>query len=151
MKGKKSDPQFISSYITNCIAAGSISPEEIVKRAREEIDAIDFEIRRVERLKIHRSKLLDVIGTFDKVKEDKTREAKILSFFDLKYPEICKKICDTLVKGPIDLQYLMGEDHATYNFCIKQLLMYKIVEQNDHLIVCGERYFDYRKFVLQED
>jgi tRNA U34 5-carboxymethylaminomethyl modifying enzyme MnmG/GidA len=96
MKGKKSDPGFISFFISECVQAGLETPAEIVARAKKQIADIDEEIKAVETAKITRSKLLDVISSFEKPVKDKAEEAKLLAFFDLKYHDICKSICETV-------------------------------------------------------
>lgn len=150
MRGKKTNPQFVSDYITACIQKGADSPEEIVDSAKIEITKIDLEIQRMEESKIYRSKLLDVIATLDSSKEDKTQQAKLLPFFELKYPEICKKICDNLKDKPLSTEDMYKlSDNAKY--CIKQLLMHKIIIQSDLEIICGERFDEYMKFVLREE
>jgi hypothetical protein len=149
MRGKKSNPEFVSEFITKCIGLGITSPEAIVKMAKHDIEDIDRKIREVQSLKITRSNLLDVITTFDEP-ETKVEEAKLLPFFTLKYPAICKYLCDLLREedGHIITDNLSA--NPDYIFCIKQMLECKIVSRYDQYIQRGERFDEYIKFVLRE-
>ena len=153
MKGKKANPEFVSQFISECVQKNIITSETIVQAAKVCIQDIDDKIKEVELLKVRRSKLLDVITTFDKTKEDKTEEIKLLPFFELKYPDTCKKICDMLAKMPFDVlddHFISLAEDPVFNFCLKQLFIHKIIARTGNLIVCGERYHEYMKFVLRE-
>jgi hypothetical protein len=148
MRGKKSDPEFVSQFISQCLQQGSTTTEEMVKRARQEIQNIDNKIIEVEKLKVIRSKMLDVILVLDKP-ELKVEEAKLLPFFKLQYPQKCKHICDMLREG--SLSAISSSDHdPEYIFCIKQLIETKIANKMDYQVVRGERFDEYLKFVLRE-
>lgn len=150
MRGKKSNPEFISKFISECVRQGITTPEGMVEAAKYDIKNIDDKIKEVETLKVVRSKLLDVIATFD-TPEVKNEEAKLLPFFTLKYPDICKHLCDNL-KGKdhkcIDVdQANMDPD---YTFSIKQMLECQILSRHDQYVMQGERFDEYVKFVLRE-
>jgi hypothetical protein len=66
MKGKKVDTEFLSYFISECIKKNKVITEDIIQEAKEEITNIDSKIKEVEKLKILRSKLIDVIHTFEK-------------------------------------------------------------------------------------
>jgi hypothetical protein len=154
MKGKKSDPSFISFFISECVQAGLETPDEIVARAKKKIAEIDEEIKAVEVAKKTRSKLLDVISSFQKPVKDKTEEAKLLPFFDLKYPDLCKSICER-VKTMTEIDRDQETFDNNTNFIIKQLLECQVlsrkIERSADCIFQGPRFDEYMKFVLHED
>lgn len=154
MKGKKSDSHFISEFITCSIRNGFDSQEKIVSHAKDLLQEIDKEIRKIEEKKIMRSKLLDVVFSFEKpIKLPKTGEARLLSFFQIQHPFICKYICNILKVDAVDINKL---DNYTFSkedflFCIKQLLEHKILSKVDHKILKGDHFDEYMKFVLYEE
>lgn len=156
MRGKRSDPEFVSRFIQESVKVGAQTPQAIAKRAREQIEQIDAEIRALETKKVVRSKLLDVIASFEAPDKNKTEEAKLLPFFNINYPQKCKEICELLHREKsIPLLTWMGgwktEQIAELNFCIKQLKEANIIARSGESILCGERFDEYMKFVLRED
>jgi hypothetical protein len=153
MRGKKSDSAFVAQFIAESVQEGMETPDQIVQRAKEQIAQIDEEIKAIEAKKILRSKLLDVILNFEKIAKDKTEEARLLPFFSLEYPEKCKEICIVMKDAktlPIDWA-THGTGDATTVFCFKQMLERRIIERKGNLLVPGERFNEYWKFVLRED
>lgn len=152
MRGKKKDSEFLSNFITECIGNHKNSPEEIVEEAKAKILSIDSKIKEVERLKTVRSKLLDVIGTFEQPsKASSTREIKALSFFKIQYPSICKHICDTLKTCNVNIDWLYAKfTPQDVIFCVKQLTEMKIIYKTGDCLFRGEMFEDYLKFILQE-
>lgn len=150
MRGKKSDPIFVSAFISQCVQQGIITPEQIAEAARREIDDIDQQIKQVEVLKVTRSKLLDVIATFDKP-ASKEEEAKLLTFFELQYPALCQFICSYLSTKTLPISAI-GDDNTNddLKFCYKQLLGHKIIARVGDQLVRGDRYNEYMTFVLRE-
>jgi len=150
MKGKKSDPIFISQFIREAVQAGDETSPQMVERAKSIINQIDEELKGIEAKKIKRSKLLDVINSFEQSSiKDKTEEAKRLDFFKLQEPVICKEICQLLKKQiSLPITYWKTFSNAIqYNYCIKQLLeINDVIRVNDQL-KCGERFDDYMQFV----
>ncbi len=152
MRGKKIDSEFLSEYITKCIMSGKHSQEEIINEAKNEISNIDFKIKEVEKLKILRSKLLDVVCTFDKSKASHKNEAKILKFFNIKKHEICKFICDIINKNTVvscDKLYDNSYTKSDVTFCIKQLVEYSILCKTDEYIFSGDMFNEYCEFLLR--
>lgn len=152
MRGKKSDAEFISGFIAECIRSGHDTPDEIVKQARQDILRIDDEIKRVEQLRITRSKLLDVIATFEKqAKPSKAEEAKLLSFFKIQQPQVCKYICDRLKTNVVTVDDVSKSKYPPTDvmFCIKQLLEHRIISKSGVHLLRGEKFDDYLKFVLK--
>jgi hypothetical protein len=150
MKGKKSDPIFISSFIQESVKEGATTPDEIVSRAKRMIAEIDEEIRAIEEKKKTRSKLLDVIIAFDKTGvKDKAEEAKLLPYFNLQYPNICKQICNILSHRSTFEMFKI--ESAESKFAVKQLLELKIVNRVHDNLICGDNFNEYWSFVLRED
>lgn len=153
MRGKKKDSEFLSNFITECVQKEKNSPDDIVIEAKRQVAIIDQQIKEVEKLKIVRSKLLDVIDTFDlPEKLNQSDEIRLLSFFKIHHPTISKYICDTLQIRNFDINSLYSTDKGfamtDVAFCIKQLLELKVVSKVGQCILRGERFDEYSKFVL---
>lgn len=152
MKGKKNDSEFVSEFITLCINEGINSSEDILKKAVIKINNIDSKIKEVEKLKILRSKLLDVVSTFEKPQVSKKNdEIKILSFFKIQNPHICKLICDIVKNKSSKLESFYNKNFPPQDiiFCVKQLLDAKIIVKTGDYFICGNMYNDYIKFILK--
>lgn len=152
MKGKKVDTEFLSNFIAKCVQQGIYSPEEMVNSAKTKISNIDDKIKEAESLKLIRSKLLDVIYTFEKPIKNRKEEARILCFFDIKNQHICKFICDSLKNKSTNINDLKHPSYASPDvvFCIKQLLEYKVISRVGDCVLRGESFDEYMKFVLKE-
>jgi hypothetical protein len=155
MRGKKSDQAFVAEFISEAVQHGIETPEEIVRDAKKKIEQIDEDIRAVEAKKILRSKLVDVILTFEKKSKETSETAKFLSFFKLDYPGHCKLICEWVKNKPIDIgekfQVLgTGENDPHMRYSIKQLLECKVLSRVGSQVMRGERYNEYMTFVLRE-
>lgn len=150
MRGKKTDSEFLSSFISECVQKGMETTSDIVTHARSMIKDIDQEIQRVERQKVVRSKLLDVIATFDSSsKTSKSSEVRALSFFKIQNPIICKHICDILKKKPTEMEGFLGKfPKEEIIFCIKQLIEHKVIHKSNNVFLRGDAFEDYNKFVL---
>lgn len=154
MRGKKIDTEFLSQFILECASQGQFSSEEIINLAKSKITEIDIKIQEVEKLKILRSKLLDVICSFDKpLKKDTELDKKILSFYDIQNMHISKHICDLLKNSNsikislIDNKKFKDTDIA---WCIKQMISFKIVYKLHDLLMKGQQYENYLNFVMKE-
>jgi len=152
MRGKKIDFEFVSEFITHCVQSGYDTPEAIVSHARKNISFIDEAIKAVELKKIERSKLLDVIASFEKSPPSKVVEAKALPFFNMHYPDICNTICQSLKVGPLTLKDLEKNNHSYTNilFCVKQLLENKIISKSGNYLLRGSQFNNYLKFVIKD-
>jgi hypothetical protein len=155
MRGKKVDTDFINQFILESVAQDCVTTEDIVSRAKSSIKMIDQKIMEVEKLKVERSKLLDVISSFEKGTRADIPEAKLLSFYQIKNTNLCKYICGIIEKrvATID-QILMSSYMAMSNeeviFCLKQLMEHKIVARMGDTFLRGDRFEEYTKFVLRE-
>jgi len=69
MRGKSVDIDFISVFVEECVAKEMATPSDIASEAKIRINNIDHEIRRIETLKNERSKLVDVVNSFDSDEE----------------------------------------------------------------------------------
>lgn len=152
MKGKKIDTEFISNFIEQCIKCGLFSTAEMLSAANDKIEYIDFQIKEVEKLKIIRSKLLDVVSTFDKSVKDKSSEKKVLEFLNISHPHIAKIICDMLCELPISIQNIkMHEQYCDdMIFCIKQLQDNNIVSRVGDSLIRGELFTQYYDYLNQD-
>lgn len=155
MKGKKSDPEFVSSFIKECLEKGHRSTKEIVSLAQLEIEVIDDKIKEIEKLKKHRSKLLDVIEMLDEKVKTQSLEVNILAFFDLKYPDICKKVCSLLFSvEDFDIKEIKKNSSISkiedINFVIKQLVEYQIILKKNNFISRGPRFASYIQSVFHQ-
>ncbi len=158
MRGKKTDPVFISQFIQESVQNGVETPDQIVQRAKRMIEQIDEEIKAVESKKIIRSKLLDVIASFEKQAKDKTEDAKLLPLFNVEYPDRCKEICELLLyygnSIPIDSWATHAEQvngNATTKYCYKQLLERNVLARKKDVLVRGERFDEYVRHVMGQD
>lgn len=151
MRGKRIDNEFISEFIANCIGSGINTPEEIMAAAQQHINEIDEAIKRVEKEKIRRSKLLDVIATFKTKSEKPSSEATALPYFNMKYPNVCRFICETLKQGPVSVDKVNGDySPSDIIFCIKQLLEHKIISKSGPYLIRGNNFNDYMKNAFKE-
>jgi hypothetical protein len=153
MRGKKTDPLFLSNFISECINEGIDTPDQIAAHAKKMITKIDDQIKEVEQKKITRSKLLDVITAFEQQdKTSKQEEAKILPFFKIQNPQICKIICDHVKIGIFTLDEIINIEYTSSDilFCIKQLREHKIISKSGNHICRGAMFDEYAKFVLKE-
>jgi len=153
MKGKKIDTQFVSAFISDCIGMRILSQDQILEQAKAEIQCIDEEIRRMEAQKKHRAKLLDVVATLEKpVKTDKTNEIKILSFFKIQNPHICKHICEKVKTRLVKIDDLKTKLFVLEDivFCVKQLIEHRVLCKIDDIVAPGDMFDDYIKFVLKD-
>lgn len=154
MRGKKKDSEFLSTFITECVQSDKDSPDAIVAEAKARVAYIDKQIQEVEKLKIVRSKLLDVICAFEQpTKPFQTEEIKALSFFKIQHPAICKGICDKLKLNNILVEHILNDLPSKQDviFCIKQLLELRIIFKTGNCILRGELFDEYCQFVFENE
>lgn len=154
MRGRKIDTEFLTNFITSCVEAGKFSSEDILKEAKDKIEKIDLQIKEVEKLRAVRSKLLDVVLTFDKApKEIQPEDNKILTFFQIQNPNICKYICNQVKNSTVTIDFLNSTiyNSADMCFCIKQLIEHKVICRAGNILLRGELYGEYMKFVLRSN
>ena len=153
MRGRKVDSEFLSEFITECINNNKNSTDDIIKEAKSRIVFIDDKIKEVQKLRLIRGKLLDVVLSFEKSdKSNKTNESKYLNFFKVENPHIGKFICDSIKDTSIEIESLYGNDYSIKDifFSIKQLLECKVIAKDENCLFRGELFQDYIKYILRE-
>lgn len=155
MKGKKADAQYISEFITNCIANGIDNPEGILDLAKKMVSNIDQQLKDIDNKRLVRSKLLDVVAAFEKpIKVSKVQEARVLSFFQIKNAHICRHICNAIKNDTYSKDDLINlcQPFSKHDivFCVKQLLEHSVLAKSNGLLQRGETFDEYIKFVLRE-
>ncbi len=152
MRGKKIDSEFLSKFIEDCIVKNKHSAEDIVAEANNKILEIDNKIKEVENLKKIRSKLLDVVYTFDKKEKSEGKGSEFLPYYSISNHHICKFICNSIKNGSVDIRSIKDNKYKIDDlfFAIKQLSENKIIKKNDDYIVKGENYDKYVKYILKE-
>jgi hypothetical protein len=156
MRGRKVDSDFLTEFITECVSNNKPSTDDIIKEAKYQITVIDNKIKEVEKLRLTRGKLLDVVLTFEESVSNnlkKNDESKALSFFNIQNPHICKFICDNMINSAITLESLYNKGHSIEDviFCIKQLLEHKVISKAGNYLLRGDMFQNYCKYVLQQD
>jgi hypothetical protein len=150
MRGKRINLEFISNYITSCINKNAVSSTAILAQAKKDIEDIDKKIIEAEQLKILRSKLLDVVSTFE-LSNNRSKDRDILKFISIKHLHICKKICNYLNISNINIadidQFNCNKEQLL--FTIKQLQDFKIIKRIGQSLVKGDHYYNYNKFISQ--
>lgn len=150
MKGKKVDSEFVSQYISECIRHNITSSDDMAARARAKIVIIDEKIKEIEKMKIERCKLLDVIYTFQKKEKIEKKDSKTLSFYKISNHNICKHICDSLKEKPVELKMITDSfSIADVIFCIKQLIEHKVICKTGKYFSKGELFEEYYHVVLK--
>lgn len=151
MRGKKVDTDFLSQFISQCVGKNIFTQDDIVKQAKSEISNIDEQIKKVEKLKVVRSKLLDVVSTFEKKHSSHKEEIKALSFFQMQKPDICQYICRYLKNENISIETLYSGRYpvADIIFCVKQLIEHKIVSKTGDILIRGDAFDEYIDFFLR--
>ncbi len=153
MRGKKKDTEFLGKFITECVELNKISTDEIVTEAKSRVVQIDRQIEEIEKQKQIRSKLLDVISAFEQpIKNSSSEEIRLLSFFKIQHPAICKGVCDRLKEKNCSAERICNSFMPRQDaiFSIKQLLEMKIITKTGDCLMRGENFDEYYKFVLRE-
>ena len=150
MKGKRLDQEFIGQYISDCISKNIISSDDMVSHAKQRINEIDGKIKEVEFLKQERSKLLDVIQSFQRTeKTNNSKEIKILSLYKIASPNLCRLICENIDR--LEIKELHGYSRLDVLSCIKQLIEHKVLSKSGSKLTRGELFSEYCSFVLKMD
>ena len=153
MKGKKFNSEFFSNFISNCINNNKVTPAEMLVEAKLRVSEIDARILEIEKLRLTRGDLLDVIATFEKSSEKKENDSKqILDMFSIKDQKVCKFICEMVKKEPTEIShfYNKGYDEDDILFCLKQLLEHKIISKQNTLILRSVNFSKYIDLVFRD-
>jgi hypothetical protein len=151
MKGKKSNIEFVSSFMNECIKNGISSSEDIVKEASKRIEEMEIKIQEAEKMKIIRSNLIDVIDSFSNKKIYNTsNEIIYLDLFSLQLPEICQKIVAIVAEKPQKISdFLENSNFEKENllFCLKQLVEHRVLVKIGDIFTRGIRFDNYQKII----
>lgn len=125
MRGKSIDVDFISEFVEECVQNGKASPKDIASEAKIKINNIDDQIRQIETLKSRRSKLVDVVNSFD-APEDEERESGTFATNVCLEDEMTSQIYSMVLEGKVvaigDVLKKFGEQNKNKIFLsIKQL------------------------------
>lgn len=144
MRGRKIDSKFVGEFITECVESGKTNADEFIHEAKLRIENIDQKILEVEKLKLIRSKLIDVILTFDNSVKDKSDEKEMLHFFELKVPNICIKIAYLVSSSKLKIKdIVMDHSKEDIYFAVKQLLEYDILNLENEYLVPSVRFKEF--------
>lgn len=156
MKGKKINTDFVTNFITNCIDDGMSSSDQIIAFAKNSIIDIDNKIKEITNLKVKRTNLLDVVYSFEDYsnKNDITNDIKKLSYYKIGDIGCCKYICNKINFRNMKASDIFLDLHNKYSeeeilFCIKQLVLNKILHKIEDVIVKGDNYKDYMKVICE--
>jgi hypothetical protein len=152
MRGRKLDSEFICVFIKECAKNNLSSVKDIINEAKLRINNIDNLILKVEKLKIKRKKLFDVILSFEEqIKETNNIDINMITFSKIINNNVCKLICDKLIEDvDIETLYLMEYDRQEIIFCIKQLIDNKIIIKTDSLVSKGNNFDSYIKYMSRK-
>lgn len=151
MRGKKIDTTFVAEFISSCVKEGKTSSEAIVASAKEKIEDIDKKIKGVEDLKKIRSKLCDILISFNE-ERDRSADRIILDFYTIENKLISIAIIEAMEQNNKELSYdfrklaEFGKPDDVV-FIIKQMSKLKILRQLAELLVPGDNYWSYQKFL----
>lgn len=160
MRGKKIDTNFVADFVASCVKEGHVLSEAICTSANEKIAEIDKQIKEVEELRKLRSKLCDVIISFDttdKVK-DKSIDRDILTFHSINDKNLSLAIIVAMEKNNKEISYEFASlaefsQPDAVIFTIKQMSKTKIVRilggghHGNNFLVPGDNYWDYKAFL----
>lgn len=152
MRGKKIDNDFLSNFIAECATSNKSTTEEVLFEAKNEISLINEKVKEVERLKIRRSKLLDVITVFEEnSKKSLSKESEMnLSYFNIQNQHICKFLCDSLKNNSLIINSIESNIYSKSDilYCIKELLEHKIIYRTGECLFRGAKFENYYKTIV---
>lgn len=148
MKGKKIDNLFVNNFLSECILNNQTSIDDIVSTAQKQIFEIDEKLKEINNLKNLRSKLLDVIYTFEKTNKKENNFEHILLLFKIHNPNLCKILLHHIKNNEFNI--LNYTNNLDVLFAIKQLVEHKVISKIDNNFFPGEFFNDYLLFVLKE-
>lgn len=150
MKGKKVDNAFVSSFISESVAHGKVTTNEIVTRAQDQINEIDQKIIEVENLKKLRSKLLDVVITFDRNhRSGHQLDEVLIKFHAVKDKKIALRICNNIFRYNNVFEIKEAFPSPEEIYCVKQLLEFNILQRAEETIKAGENFPAFKSFLKE--
>ena len=153
MKGKRTDSEFVSNFIENCICNNIFLAEDMLNLAKSKILEIDKKIIEAENLKKIRSKLLDVVSNFESNKSINMENSKILHLFNVKDKNLSCIICNAIKQEPAQVLnfYEKGYSVSDINFCIKQLIELKVIHKVGNFLLPDVMFDSYINNVMCEN
>lgn len=150
MKGKKVDNAFVSNFISESVANGKVTTNEIVARAQDQISEIDQKIIEVENLKKIRSKLLDVVITFDRNhRSGHQLDEVLIKFHRVKDKRMAQRICDNIFRYNNVVEIKQAFPSVEEIYCVKQLLEFNILQRAEETIKAGENFPAFKSFLKE--
>lgn len=154
MRGKKIDIDFVAKFVTSCVAMSKCSEQEIIAEAKKDIKDIDKKIKEAEELKKHRSKLCDVISSFDDAKKNNSKEKQVLDFYSIANKKLAKDITDLVAKkNPCNKHYMnvyFIHSVSEVKNIIKQLIKLDILKKEGvNFLSLGKNYLDFKIFITE--
>ena len=140
MRGKKTNFDFISSFIKECVLLNRQSPQEFVLEAKLRISNIDAKIKESINLKKERANLTEVISHFN---DFINKSDDSLKYYDLDH-NFCKTLCDKLKVSSINVSSY--KDHPM----IDKMIKLKIVSIYNGNLIQSCNFRDYLKIVFGE-
>ena len=154
MKGKKTDSEFVTNFISSCAGKNLFLKDEICQSAKDQILEIDNKIKDIKNLKILRSKLLDVLVYLDANKIEVERPYS--DFWKIEYYGISSFIANCVDGGETSLEEVIDfmERQSTYPckkeeiiFSIKQLIEKEVITKDKNILGKGNKFDEYLKFL----
>lgn len=135
MRGKSIDVEFIAEFVAECCANDKVTPKDFASEAKLRISNIEQEIRRIESLKLERSKLLDVVNQFDAPEQDDSNDQVFEEVEELQ-DELSSQILDFVgTSGAVSIQAIVkqfGEPLKQQIFLsVKKLAQAGVLGRND--------------------
>lgn len=155
MRGKKIDTDYVAKFVGECVKKNRTSSEEICEEAKKLIELIDQKIIEAEGLKKTRSKLCDVLISFDETKKDLSKDKVILDFHKISSKVISGTILEFLNQDVCSVKFLIDNlkkrkySEEDINFTIKQMIELDIVVKDDKALAKAERYSDFYSFMKE--
>lgn len=159
LRGKKIDTNFVAEFVSECVKLGKISEQEICEEAKQRMNEIDIQIKKVEELKKVRSKLFDVLISFNSLNKNHTADILALDFHKVKHREISSFIIKNISEESViqnsmkdNIQNLIAELNRSYsnedvNLTVKQLAELEVLKITGKKVSLGKNGEDYKSFL----
>lgn len=111
MRGKSVDIEYISVFVEECVKNEKVTPKDIASEAKIRINNIDHEIRRIENLKSERSKLVDVVNSFDAPEEESDdNEDAVFANDECLEDVLTQQICQYIgAEGSVSIKQILAQ------------------------------------------
>lgn len=155
MRGKKIDTEYVAKFVGECVKKNRTTSEEICEEAKKLIELIDKKIIEAEELKKTRSKLSDVLISFDETKKDLSKDKVILDFHKINSKIISGAILEFMNQNVCSIKFFIDNlkkrmyNEEDVNFTIKQMIELDIVVKNEKVLGKGARYSDFYSFMKE--